>query len=241
MNISSFVRDEVERREPGSIFTYRDFDVPPEQVVSLIKALSALYRQGILQRISKGLYCKPRTSEFGPLLPSTKALLSRLLTEQKNRVAYLTGNNTYNALGLTTQQAMEYVIATDRPRSPITVGKTVIRFVAARLSQAPSSPLLAQLLDALMDIKSIPDTDPTRSALILLERLRELSAEERQEISRLALAYPPSTRALLGMLLEQLSDQALALELERTLNPLSKFKLNLDPNRFPTLSHWHIA
>lgn len=238
MNISSYVRTAIDQREPGSILTYRDFVVPPDGVPSLIKALSALYRQGILQRISKGIYYKPRKTEFGVLLPSTKALLERLLRDQKDQVAYLTGNNTYNALRLTSQLSMEYVIATDRPRTPITVGKTVIRFVPARLRQAPGSPVLAQILDALMDIKTIPDSEPTRSALILLDHLRELSTAQKQEIARLAMVYPPSTRALLGLLFEKLPAPELAAELEGTLHPLSKYKLYLDPQHFPTLSHW---
>lgn len=241
MNISRYVRESVIQREAGSIFTYRDFSVSPEGASSLIKALSGLYRQGILARIAKGIYYKPRQTEFGVLLPSTKILLEKLLKEQRDQVAYLTGINTYNALGLTRQQAMEYVIATDRPRTPITIGKTTIRFVPARLKQAPSSSLLAQLLDALMEIKQIPDSEPTQSALILLAQFKQLSAAQRNELVALAKFYPPSTRALLGLLLEQLPDPILAKTLWQSLNPVTKFKLCLDPKYFPNTSHWHMA
>lgn len=104
------------------------------------------YRQGILKKISKGIYYKPDRTEFGDLLPSTTDLLQLLLEQQKEQVAYLTGINTYNALWLTSQLSTEYIIATDRPRTPIAIGKTIIRFVPARLRQAPSSRRLPQLL-----------------------------------------------------------------------------------------------
>lgn len=241
MNISNFVREKINQLESGSLLTYRDLDAPPEAIPSVIKALSALYRQGKLQRLAKGLYFKPEISEFGALLPSTSALLKKLLTEQKDKVSYLTGINTYNALRLTSQLSTEYLLATDRPRSPIRAGGTTIRFVLARLREAPSSPRLAQLLDALSEIKTLPDTDPTRAALVLLDHLRELPALQRQELVALACVYPPSTRALLGLLLEQLNERSLAQKLRKTLNPISQFRLRLDLSRFPTTLGWNIA
>ena len=241
MNVLSTVRDELERLAPGSIVTYKDFDVPKTAVPTLVKAFSTFYKQGILGRITKGVYYKPRTSEFGPLKPPTTDLIERLLREQKNQVAYLTGVNTYNALWLTTQLSTEYVIATDRPRTPIKIGGTVIRFVLARLQQAPSSWLLAQILDAIQDIKEIPDMSPTQAAKILLQHVRELGSEQRKELARLALAYTPAIRALLGLLLEQLGEIDSAKSLQETLNPLSIYKLRLDMSQFPTTLPWNIV
>lgn len=241
MNVFSTVRDELKRLEPGSIITYKDFDVPATAVPTLIKALSAFYKQGILGKITKGMYYKPRPTEFGTLPPSTTQLLGLLLERQKDQVAYLTGINTYNALRLTTQLSTEYVIATDRPRSPIKLGGGTIRFVLARLPVAPSSPRLAQLLDAIADIRAIPDCSPTRAAQILAEHLRNLSPEERKDLASLSTAYPPSARAVLGILLDQIGERRLAQEVFQGLNPLSTYRTGLDMSVFPSSLPRNIA
>jgi len=241
MNILSTVRKELDRLAPGRIVTYKDFEVPATAVPTLVKAFSTFYKQGILGRITKGMYYKPRISEFGPLKPSTTDVIERLLREQKDQVAYLTGVNTYNALWLTTQLSTEYVIATDRPRTPIKIGGTVIRFVLSRLQQAPSSWRLAQLLDAMQDIKKIPGTSPTRAAKVLVRHIEDLEAEQRQELTQLVLRYPPATRALLGVVLEQLGELAAARFIQATLNPLSTYRLTLDMTQFPTSLPWKIA
>lgn len=241
MNIRNTVREELERLAPGSIVTYKDFAVPSASLPTLVKALSTFYRQGMLGKITKGLYYKPRPSEFGPLKPSTTLLLDYLLKEQKQAIAYLTGTNTYNALRLTTQLSTEYVIATDRPRTAIKIEGTTIRFVQARLKNAPSLPFLAQLLDAMQNIKDIPDTSSTLAALVFLGHIKQLESEKRQELVEMALAYSPATRVLLGILFEQLGEKFLAKKLQRTLNPISTYKLHLDFSKFPTSLRWNIA
>jgi hypothetical protein len=241
MSIINSIRQEVEKREPGSILTYRDFDVPADAVPVLIKALSTFYREGMLKRITKGMYYKQEQSEFGPLALPMRKLLEKLLDEQKNKIAYITGANVYNSLFLTTQLSTEYVIATDRPRSPITVKKTTIRFVRAHLSTPPSNPFLAQLLDAMKDIREIPAASPTYAALVLVGHLRKLPSAELQELVEISTAYPPSTRAVLGVLLEQLGEKALYERVQASLNPLSKFKLGLDLTQLPTSLNWNIA
>lgn len=240
MNVLNTVREELEQLAPGSIVTYKDFDVPKGSVPTLVKAFSTFYKQGLLRRVTKGMYYKPRISEFGPLKLSTTELIERLLRDQKYQVAYLTGINTYNALWLTSQMSTEYVIATDRPRTPIKVGGTQIRFVPSQLKHAPSSWRLVQLLDALQDIKKIPDTNPTQAAKVLLQHVGKLTIEQRQELAILAKAYSPSTRVLLGVLLEQLGDLALAKLLQETLNPLSKYSLKLDMKQFSISLPWNI-
>lgn len=241
MNIRNTVREELERLAPGSIVTYKDFAVPSASLPTLVKALSRFYRQGVLGKITKGVYYKPRVSEFGPLKPSTTALLDYLLKEEKQAVAYLTGTNTYNALRLTTQLSTEYLIATDRPRTSIKIGGTTIRFVQARLNKPPSLPFLAQLLDAMQNIKEIPDTSSTQAAFVLLKHVEQLQSEKRQELAEMALAYPPATRVLLGVLFEQLGELSLAKLLQKTLNPISKYKIRLDFSKFPTSLRWNIA
>lgn len=241
MSIINSIRQQVERLEPGSIVTYRDFDVPADALPVLIKALSVFYREGMLKRITKGMYYKQEHSEFGPLALSMSKLLEKLLHEQKDKIAYMTGPNVYNTLFLTTQLSTESVIATDRPRAPIAIKKNRIRFVRSRLSVLPSTSILAQVLDAIVDIREIPAASPTQTAFVLVGQLRKLSPDERRELVEISSVYPPSTRAILGILLEQLGEEALCKEVQSSLNPVSKFKLGFDLSCFPTSLNWNIA
>ncbi|MGV2480368.1 UNVERIFIED_CONTAM: hypothetical protein IGO34_26570, partial [Salmonella enterica subsp. enterica serovar Weltevreden] len=106
------------------------------------------YQAGVLKRLGKGLYYKPEQTQFGAVQPDARVVLNQLLALQKNRISYLTGNNVFNALGLTTQLSKDYVIATDRPRSPLRIGVTRILFVKSRVSEAVADPLPLQMLDA---------------------------------------------------------------------------------------------
>lgn len=240
MSIMSMVRETVEAKEPGSILTYRDFNVPLESVTMLTKALSLFYRDGILKRITKGWYYKPEVTEFGIFPPDAGVILRRLLDEQKDQIAYMTGPIVYNTLRLTTQLSTEYVIATDRPRSTIRLRAGSIRFVRARLKMPPSTPRLAQLLDVVMNIGDIPGTTIAEALPILLVRLKELSRGQLQELVAISPAYPPSTRATLGILLEQIEELSLASAVHKTLNPLSTFELGPALSRLPTSLNWRI-
>lgn len=241
MSIMNTVRETVETKEPGSLLTYSDFNVPLESSAMLTKALSLFYRDGILKRITKGWYYKPEVTEFGTMPPDTAMILRRLLDEQKDQIAYMTGPLVYNSFWLTTQLSTEYVIATDRPRSPIRLRAGSIRFVRARLRTPPSTPRLAQLLDVIMNIRDIPGTTIAEAIPILLVRLKELSREQLQELVDISPAYKPSTRATLGVLLEQMGQLSLATAVHKTLNPLSTFDLGTALSRLPTSLNWRVV
>lgn len=246
MTVFQQVREEVARQPAGTILTFEDFSLPVEQMGALAKALSRLQQQGALRRLVKGLYYKPKQSVlgFGDMeTPFYGDLLFKLLDLYKDKVSYMTGVGVYAAMSLTTQISREFVIATDRPRSPIKVGMTEVRFVRSHVTVAiPESDIsLVQLLDALWEIKEIPATTPTKAARVLRGQLRRLTTTQRQALTNYALKfYPPQTRALTGLMLESLGETALAQELKRSLNPLTVFRLALDGVAFPNTRSWNI-
>lgn len=230
MSVLNQVRQHIKQLPVGKLITYREIPTAQQNTPRVVQALSILYRQGFLKRLCKSLYYKPESSEFGELRPSTLHILQKMLDIQKRNVSYITGQYAYNSLKLSTQVAKEYVIATDKPRrTPLHFSGTTIRFVKSRVSQPVSEVRLLQILDALTEIKTIPDGNTSHSYQILKAWLTQLNPSQYQEIVNLAFCYPPSTRALLGLILEQLNHQQLSLRLRKSLNPLSVYQIGLDP------------
>ncbi|MGE4234550.1 MAG: DUF6088 family protein [Bacteriovoracia bacterium] len=240
MPVLKDVREKIENQKPGSLLTVEDFPVSQEEMGALAKALSLLYKQGALTRLAKGLYYKPAIGLLGEVPPSYGQILAKLQSLYKEKISYLTGINVYKQFGLTTQVSKEFIIASDKPRSPVKIGMTEVRFIRSHVSQAVSDISLLQLLDAVWEIKEIPATTPNQAAQILLERFRELSPERRQNLADLAQSYPPLTRAVVGLLFDSLGDQKLGTQLKKTLNPLTSFQLPLDGAIFPKKRNWNI-
>jgi len=57
---------------------------------------------------------------------------------------------------------------------------------------------------------------------------------------RLALKYPPATRALLGALLEALQQSQATESLFKSLNPITKYKLTGATKALSTTEKWNI-
>ena len=58
---------------------------------------------------------------------------------------------------------------------------------------------------------------------------------------RLALKYPPATRALLGALLEQLQQENTTEPIFKSLNPITKYKLTGAEKALSTTEKWNIV
>lgn len=99
---------------------------------------------------------------------------------------------------------------------------------------------LLQILDSIRYIKKIPDTTITSSCKRLIEIIKDLSTKDRSSLVRLALKYPPATRALLGAILDELGKISLIELLYKSLNPITTYKIP-DANKFLSKSDkWNI-
>lgn len=234
------VRDTVEQQVPGTLLALEDFPMSPEQAGALTKALSRLAQQGILRRLVRGLYYKPAMGLLGEVSPSYDKVLRKLLAVYKENISYVTGTNVYSKMGLTTQVAKEYVIASDRPRSPVRIGPMEVRFIRSHVTEPVEDITLLQLLDAIWEIKEIPASTPAKASRVLLGQLRALTPAQRQVLAAYACAYPPQTRALTGLLLETLGEASLARQLKASLNSQTIFRISLDPEAFPRQRDWNI-
>ena len=100
---------------------------------------------------------------------------------------------------------------------------------------------LLQVLDAIRNIKKIPDASIESSCNRFLAIIKNFSDKEINSLVRLALKYPPSARALLGALLEQLQQAGAAEPLLKSLNPITKYKLAGAAKVINTTEKWNIV
>lgn len=176
-------------------------------------------------RMEKGKFYKPKNTRFGTLRPSEEEIIKTLTRKGSKTIGYLTGNSLYNRLGLTTQVPSLLTIArkTRLPNKEISGYK--VKFVIQPLAfTKPDIPLL-QLLDAFTDIRKIPDTSPAKVIPMLIDKIRKMEQSQIVRMSKLVMAYPPSTRALLGAILENYFPAQPIDDLCKSLNPLTNYKL----------------
>ncbi|MEX2602139.1 MAG: hypothetical protein WD355_10850, partial [Balneolaceae bacterium] len=119
-------------------------------------------------------------------------------------------------------------------------GKYTIRFVRQKNTITKENIPLLQILDSIRYIKKIPDTTIKKSTRRLINIVDELSEEDKQSIVRLAKKYPPSSRALLGAILEGLGCTEQTAKLRSSLNPITTYNLPGILEVLSTAENWNI-
>ncbi len=96
------------------------------------------------------------------------------------------------------------------------------------------------VLDALRNLRRIPDTDPEKA----IDRIKSLVRTNRLNfgrLSRFAAVEPPRVRALLGAIGEDLKCNTKAIEkLRRSINPLSLYKISGASKALKHAKGWRI-
>jgi hypothetical protein len=230
----------IDRFPKGFVFTYADFNTEVSQKQALIKALNRMVISGKIAKLSKGKYYKPETTPFGDLLPNQKQVVKDLLEEKGKINGYLTGYSIYNQLGLTTQVSNTIQIGKNEIRPSFKRDRYTIDFIKQKNNITKDNIPLLQILDAIRNIKKIPDTTITNSCIRFIAILRQLKEKDLLLIMRLANKYPPATRALLGAMLDELKSTKTE-TLFNTLNPITKYKLAGAFSVLSTAEKWNIV
>lgn len=241
MKVAEYIRNTINRLPKGYIFTYEDFDVDVKKKEAIIKALNRMVDSGKISKLSKGKYFKPEKTPFGILQPSQEQIVKDLLNEDGKTIGYLTGYSIYNKLGLTTQISNIIQIGKNQTRPKFKRERYTISFVKQKNIITKKNVPLLQLLDSIKYIKKIPDSSVKKSCLRFLEILKELNFDNKQELIRLSLKYPPSTRALLGALLDEIQEEPITLSLKESLNPITKYELSNANEILTKASDWNIT
>jgi hypothetical protein len=221
-SIASIVERQVSTLGEGQAFV---IFTEGKSEAAYFRALSRLVKTGKLVRIEKGKYYKPVKNRFGIIRPSETELIKTLTQRGSETVGYLTGSALYNQWGLTTQVPNTITIARRSRLPEKDLNGYKVKFAVRPFSFIATDVPLLQLLDVLTDIRRIPDAAPASIVPLLVARMRELSSGQLERLIQLALNYPPSTRALLGVMLETYFPAQDTKHLQGSLNPLTKFRL----------------
>jgi len=206
-----------------------------------VKALNRMVASGQLAKLSKGRYYQPENSPFGELPPSQYQVVKDLLERNGKTVGYLTGLSIYPELGLSTQVSHTIQIGKNDIRSPFNRGQYKIEFIKQKNTITLENIPLLRILDALRLIKKIPDTPEEVVCRRIREIVNGLPNKEQKRIVRLALNYPPATRAILGALLTDLGKIDHTEILQRSLNPLTTYKFPRISAILPQAKDWNIT
>jgi hypothetical protein len=240
--VAQLVRDKVEEMPSGKVFDYGIFvtALPDAAVESIALSLSRLSREGVIERLEKGKYYKPKKSSYGKIRPKESDIIAILTIKNKERIGYPTGLPVFNQMGLTTQVSNTLIIATSKPKEPKNLQGIKVKYIK-RLGQFQEEEIrLWQILDAIQDINAIPDATPDESVKILKRKIGELPRKGQERLVGLAEAYQPRTRALLGAMIEYYFDEIDTGILKKKINRLSKFDIGVSAITLPNKSSWNI-
>jgi len=220
-NTAETVRARIES-SGERLWRLADFIGMPFSAVA--QALSRLHRQGVIQRLGKGLYYRPRETAFGPSRPNMSRIQS-LATGQKG--VFPAGVAAANLLGFTTQNPARIELATDRLSLPrLFLGKDALVHTRRPPAWRTLSEMDTALLDFLRNRGASSELPPEETVEKLLQHFREPGRFER--LLKVAPSEPPRVRAMLGAIGEQIGQPESCLaELRERLNPLSRFDFGM--------------
>lgn len=240
MSISESIAQQVKTIPEDTSFGYAQLRIKPDEFFSAAKALERLQKKGVIKRISRGRFYRPRKTVFGEKRPDESQLLKPYLFNKGKRNAYITGLTLYNQLGLTTQVPSTIQIASRERRNLSGVGSLEIKRVKSYVNVTEQNYQMLGFLDAMKDLKQIPDVNIKAALTMFKNRLNSLNLEERRNLLTYALSYPPRVRALLGAILEEQAYSLDATKLKESLNPLTKYAMGIDNTLLRRASNWYI-
>lgn len=241
MKTSEYIAFLIDRLPKGYVFTYADFITVVNQKEAVIKSLNRMVASGKIAKLSKGKYYKPENTPFGNLLPNQTQVVKDLLEDNGKISGYLTGYSIFNQLGLTTQVSNTIQIGKNQIRPNFKRERYTIAFVKQKNTITKENIPLLQLLDAIRYIKKIPDASIETSCKRFLAIIKKFTDKEIKTLVRLALKYPPATRALLGAFLEELQQDRTTEALFKSLNPITKYKLTGADKTLSKTEKWYIV
>jgi hypothetical protein len=241
MKIAEYIAYTIDRLPRGYVFTYADFMGEVKSKEAAVKALNRMAAAGKISKLSKGRYYKPEKTAFGELAPPEYQVVKDLLEDDGKIIGYLTGYSVYTQLGLTTQISNLIQVGRNEVRPAFKRERYSISFVRQRNIITKENVPLLQLLDALRYVKKIPDTTIETVCERFLKLVDALTETEEKTVIRLSQKYPPSTRALLGAILEQLGRKDALSALRKSLNPITQYQLGGADKILTTAANWNIV
>ncbi|UUA74260.1 type IV toxin-antitoxin system AbiEi family antitoxin domain-containing protein [Cellvibrio sp. QJXJ] len=240
MSINQAIQERIKDIPAGQVFGYQELPEYGQSPDAVVKAVNRLVADKKIQRLSKGKFYIPKVGVLGLRKPSDSELIRSVIYKDGHVRGYITGLALFNRLGLTTQVPRTITIAINGGRQLKDFGSIRIKTVITRIPINEENIEFIQYLDVLKDVKKIPDADVNDALKIIKNKLEALHAEEVQRLVKLAVEfYSPQVRALLGLLYTAIKGSNNS-ELKNTLNPTTKYKLDLNSKLWPSARDWNI-
>ena len=240
MNITAAVNRIIDRIPSGKIFGYEEFPQFQNSPDSVLQAVCRRVDSGSLRRLRRGRFYRAEQGILGEMSPSDAELLRDSLYRKGKRIGYITGPALYNRMGLTTQSPKTITIASEHTPGTRDFGTIRIKFVPSRAPVKESTIEVLEILDALRDLKTMPDASVETVINALATCLINLGSTDLGTMQKLAVKYyNASTRAILGLLLST-NDQPILPSLKDSINPTTRFSIGIKPDQWPQARFWNI-
>ena len=220
--ISRWIRQQIEGGGER-LWRFDDFAGAPASAVA--QALSRLAREGKLERLSKGVYYRPRQTALGKSRPNPAAI--RKLAAVRDNSVFPAGIAAANLLGFTTQSAGRVEVATRGFRLPRKLlGNNTVVHTRRPEAWKELSETDAALLDFLRRAGKTSELSPEETVNRALALCRD--KERFKRLLKAAASEPPRVRGMLGAIGAQIGKRPAALKgLRESLNPVSRFDFGM--------------
>ena len=181
------------------------------------QAISRLSKTGEIERISKGIYCRPKMTRFGTVLPSDREIAD-LFTNQNNGV--IVGYGLYNSLGVTNQVSKRITAYSSLAEEQLKQIRNVIvhKYDLEYTDETKAVICMMELLHHYKEIQNIDYSAFLRSAETLSKQYTESAFEAVQK----TISYPKRTVAFLQEALRYFN---VPNGLSRKLSSLSNYRI----------------
>lgn len=220
MSYSSMVMEKVRQYPELKLIDaqkiYKEkFEGIPE--TTFYKAVSRLAKDGEIERITKGIYCKPKKGRFGTTVSNEKDILEYFLGENKNKGVVI-GYWLFNKYGLTTQVSKiielysSVTIQKERNIRNVTIKKANLRFNSTTVR-------MIELLEILQEYKNIQDLNMNRFIKFIEETVKYYDEKTVERVIK-SVGYKKGTLASLRNILDFFN---LENNIDKYLNGTSKY------------------
>lgn len=164
----------IEGLDAESVFFVSDFlGISSDKEIS--KMLSELEVQGVVKRLAKGIYCKPRMTRFGPLYPEIRTIVEAVAQRDHAQVLP-SGATAANMLGLSEQVPMKSTYITSGSSRVLTVdGREIVLRRAVPRHFAYRTRLAALIVQAL---KATGEENVGEEELSALKRVMDANPDK---------------------------------------------------------------
>jgi len=196
VGVDAAIRRRIARAKDGQVFTPANF-IDLGSRAAIDKALSRLTSSGKLQRLSRGLYTRPRQhAVLGPLMPTADEIATAVAGKGKLRLQP-SGSYAANLLGLSEQVPLKLAFLTDGVSRTVRVGgqQITLKHTTPR-SIATAGRISGLVIQALRHLKQ-----PRVDSNIIATLQRRLSAKDKAVL----LTDAPLAPAWIAIIMRQIA------------------------------------